>query len=161
VTTTRTLFELTAEDLMSRDVLSIPAGMSVRAAAHRLAQAGISGAPVVDEAGHCLGVFSRADLVRYLEEGPKPVPAPPSDDMFADWQVMDLEALPGDDVTCFMTPATVTAGLETRIGELARLMYYSHTHRVLITEGAGKVVGIVSSLDVLGALAGEELARAE
>jgi CBS-domain-containing membrane protein len=153
MTDTRTLFDRTAEDLMSRDVLFIPCRLSVRAAAHRLAQAGVSGAPVVDEEGRCLGVLTKTDLVRYLDQGPAPSPTSADLDVFADWQVMDLDALPADDVTRFMTTRVVTAAPSTLIGDLARLMCSSHIHRVLIVEGPGKVVGIVSSLDVLAALA--------
>jgi CBS-domain-containing membrane protein len=152
MTSTKTLFDLTAEDVMSQDVLTIPAGMSVRAAAHRLAQAGVSGAPVVDDWGRCLGVLSKTDLVRYIERGPRPAMPNPSSPI-SDWQMMDLDALPGDNVTSFMTPAKVTTQRNTRIGELARIMYDSHIHRVLITDCAGKVVGIVSPMDILAALA--------
>jgi CBS-domain-containing membrane protein len=51
------LLQLTAEDLMSRDVLVIPQRTTLRYAAHLLAQAAVSGAPVVDEEGRCVGVL--------------------------------------------------------------------------------------------------------
>jgi CBS domain-containing protein len=57
------LLELTAEDLMSRNVVVISQHMSLKAAAHLLAQAEVSGAPVVDEEGRCVGVLSAADLM--------------------------------------------------------------------------------------------------
>jgi CBS-domain-containing membrane protein len=161
MTTTTGLFHLTAADLMSRNIVAIPLGMSLRAAAHRLAQAGVSGAPVVDEFGRCMGVLSKTDLVRYLDQGGRPTCECSGKCMFADWQMTDLEALPGDDVSRFMTTNVVTAPPETPIAALARLMYDAHIHRVLIADTWGKVVGIVSSLDILGALAHDETGTAE
>ncbi len=58
------LATMTAVDLMARDVVVIPVGTSMRAAAHLLAEARISGAPVVDAEGRCLGVLSAADFFR-------------------------------------------------------------------------------------------------
>lgn len=153
---TRTLFDLTAEDLMSRDVLFIPFRMSVRAAAHRLAQAGVSGAPVVDDEGRCLGVLSKTDLIRYLDQqGPRQTVVRCPGDIFADWQMLELESLPADEVTRFMSTDMVTADQGTSISELARVMHVSHVHRVLIVDKVGKVVGIVSPMDILAALADE------
>ena len=49
----------------------------------------------------------------------------------------------------------IAAGLDTRLGELDRMMYDAPMHRVLIVARAGKVVGIVSSTDILAAVAAE------
>jgi CBS domain-containing protein len=54
----------TADDLMSRDVKTLDAQLSIREAALLLAQWGIHGAPVVDADGRCVGVFSVSDLAR-------------------------------------------------------------------------------------------------
>jgi CBS-domain-containing membrane protein len=59
--------ELTAADLMTRDVITIPQSMSLRDAARVLHQAGVGGAPVVDELGRCVGVVSGFDFVRWAE----------------------------------------------------------------------------------------------
>ena len=66
------LLQLTAEDLMCRDVLVIPQAISLRYAAHLLAQAKVSGAPVVDEEGRCVGVLSAADLVHWVDRESRP-----------------------------------------------------------------------------------------
>jgi CBS-domain-containing membrane protein len=69
ITTTRSLSDLTAGDLMSRDVITIPAQMSLQEAAQLLRRAEITGAPVVDESGVCIGVLSAVDFLRWTEEG--------------------------------------------------------------------------------------------
>ena len=58
---------LTASDLMSRAVLVIPHEMSLRGAARLLSRTHLSGAPVVDCDGHCVGVLSTTDFMRFIE----------------------------------------------------------------------------------------------
>jgi len=68
VTTPDDLLLLTAGDLMSRDVRTIPGGAPLGDAARQLARFGVRGAPVVDEAGRCVGVLSVTDLARWAAE---------------------------------------------------------------------------------------------
>ncbi|MFO0877086.1 MAG: CBS domain-containing protein [Gemmataceae bacterium] len=157
VITTRQMLDLTAEDLMSRDIISIPAGMSFRAAVHRLAQTGVSGAPVIDEQGKCIGVLTRSDLVRFLDQGPQRRHTTDLNGggFFADWQVLDFDNLPGDEVTAYMSSDVITARPETSIAELARRMHMGHVHRLFIVDPWDHVVGVVSAMDILGAVASE------
>jgi len=53
---------------MTRDVVTLSPGMTVEEAAERLVQRGISGAPVVDDRGHLVGVLSESDILRRLKE---------------------------------------------------------------------------------------------
>jgi CBS domain-containing protein len=65
------LMALTAGDLMSRELTTVSAGMSLREAAVRLARAEVHGAPVVDGEGRCVGVLSVSDLARWAAGGPR------------------------------------------------------------------------------------------
>jgi len=152
------LLDLTAEVLMSRAVVAIPEDMSLRAAAHLLAQVGVSGAPVVDPLGRCVGVLSKTDLVRFFDQDPERPHAPEAESMAYcnDWQVFDLDALPIDNVSRYMTTHLITASPNSRVAELARIMHRGHIHRVLITDPVGRVIGIVSSMDILSAVAAED-----
>ena len=69
VRTATPLLALTAQDVMSREVVTIPRQMSLREAARLLRRASVSGAPVVDEQGRCVGVLSAADFLRWAEDG--------------------------------------------------------------------------------------------
>ena len=75
-TTTRTILDLAATDLMSRDMVTIPRTLSLREAAHLLRQADVTGAPVVDERGRCVGVLSAVDFLRWAEEDRAAVEVP-------------------------------------------------------------------------------------
>src|SRR5262249_38219971 len=86
------LFERTAEELMTRDVVCIPRAMTLRGAAHRLIELDISGTPVTDDQGRCVGMLSRSDLVRFLDKGAAPH-ADAYEEFTADWGLACLEAL--------------------------------------------------------------------
>ena len=147
--------ELRAEDLMSRDVICVPQKMSLRAAATMLNQAHISGAPIVDDHGRCIGVLSLRDLVKWIDQGEQAATRQPkaSACVCSDWQMVNVGNVPTDEVNRYMTTDVVTASPETMIGELAQTMLDAQIHRLIITDYLGHVVGVVSSTDVLAALA--------
>jgi len=161
--TNKTLANLTAYDLMSRTVVVIPREMSLRAAAHLLAQSHISGAPVVDQEGRCVGVISSADFMHFLQthetalqdEGRQPHQWPV---VYTPWQVVDLgvDQLPSDQVDAYMTPDPVTAAPETPVADLAREMLEAHIHRIIVVDKKHLPVGVVSTTDILAATANRD-----
>jgi CBS domain-containing protein len=73
--------------------------------------------------------------------------------VLVDWQMVNVEKLPGDEVRLFMTPDPVTVRPDTAIRTLARMMVDAHIHRIVVADEEGKPVGVVSSTDLLAALA--------
>src|SRR5258708_660837 len=132
---TKPFASLTASDVMSRDVTVIPRHLSLRTAAHMLSQAHVSGAPVIDDCGVCVGVISSIDFVHWAEgRRPDQRDWAPKDCACSDWQVFDAESLPTEEVGSYMTADLVTAGPNTPIDELARMMLDAHIHRVIIVD---------------------------
>ena len=150
---------LTAADLMTRDVVAIPERLSLRAAAHLLAQAQVTGAPVIDETGACVGVISGSDFVRWADDGAPRRRATVSTCVCADWQVVEVGSLPLDEVGLYMTTDVVTAAPHTGIVELARMMLDAHIHRVIVVDARRRPVGVLSTTDVLAAVANAEHGR--
>jgi CBS-domain-containing membrane protein len=128
--------------------------MSLRRAARLLLDARVSGAPVVDDTGRCTGVLSTTDFMRWVEkEDGRPSESCAGSDFLPEWYLDCLDAVPTDAVRLSMTADPVTASPEARIGELARMMLDAHVHRVIIVDEARRPVGIVSSTDLLAAVA--------
>jgi CBS domain-containing protein len=195
---TTLLADLTAGDVMSRDVVSVSHETPLREAGRLLLLHQISGLPVVEPGGTCVGVFSASDLLRWaLQPGNAPTPraterplscvfqieegttngegevlcALPFEacplqrkedgkvccgsphEVLADWQVVNVEQLPTESVGRFMTPDPVTAAIDTPLPELAQRMIDAHVHRVIVVDRGNRPVGIVSSTDVLAAVA--------
>jgi len=150
---TRPLLALTARDLMSTDVISVPREMSLQAAARLLGRAAISGAPVVDADGRCIGVLSATDFLAWAEQGQEAHSILHPGCMISAWEVPSADTLPVEEVERYMTadPVMVTPG--TPIGTLAKMMLDAHIHRVIVVDTENRPVGVVSSLDILGAVA--------
>jgi CBS domain-containing protein len=148
------LLSLRAEDLMTREVTKIPQEMSLRGAAHLLSLANVTGAPVIDAAGRCVGVLSATDFLHWAEKGYQgdgrcKVPVC----VCSDWQMVEMEFIPRDPVRNYMTHDPVLVTPTTHVTELARKMLDAHIHRVIVVDAGNRPVGIVSSTDVLAAIA--------
>jgi CBS-domain-containing membrane protein len=155
-TANRPLLTLTAADLMCRDVTMLPRAMSVRAAAHLLSEMQISGAPVVDEGGECVGVLSATDFMHHVgygdRAGSRALHANPGC-VHSAWQVVDVGDLPTDEVGAYMTADPVTVAPSTALAELARKMIDAHIHRLIVVDAQNHPIGVVSSTDILAAVA--------
>jgi CBS domain-containing protein len=152
--TDQDLLTLTAGDLMTTEVTMIPQDMSLQAAAHLLSLARVTGAPVVDGEGHCVGVLSATDFLHWAEAGAKGAGRCCVAACFcSDWQIVEREFIPHDAVRNHMTPDPVVVKPSTSITELARNMLSAHIHRVIVVDETRRPVGVVSSTDVLAAVA--------
>lgn len=145
---------LTAEDLMSHEVLTIPQDTPLREAAHLLTRSQISGAPVVDAAGRCIGVLSKTDFLQWADKAgqPRAIRCSVHPCVCSEWQVVDLELLPGDEVRWHMTADPVLVRPLTPVAELARMMLDTHIHRVIVTDEGRRPIGIVTATDILAAV---------
>jgi CBS domain-containing protein len=145
---TDSLLTLTAADLMISPVVTIPEGTSLRDAARMLSRSDITGAPVVDAAGHCIGVLSSSDFVTCAGEEGEAV------SFIAPWgEMISVEDAPDKEIRHYMTVRPVTVLPATPIGELARKMVDGRIHRVLVAGEADRPCGIVTSSDVVAAVA--------
>jgi CBS domain-containing protein len=153
LTTDRPIHTLTARDLMTTEVEVIPQEMSLQAAGRLLSQARISGAPVVDETGRCVGVLSASDFIYLAGKSRQAAPASACSCVCSDWQVADVESLPRDEVRQHMTADPVVATPATRIVDLAQMMLDAHIHRIIVVDRMRRPIGIVSTTDIVAAVA--------
>ncbi len=128
-------------DIMTRRIVTIGPEATVRELAQLLFDHGISGVPVVDREGNLLGVASQTDVAAYAAR------ALPGGSSSCLCGAVDLDARVAD----VMSPYTYFALEETGLNELAEMMLQRHIHRVVVVRDR-KLVGIVSSLDLLRAL---------
>lgn len=159
---------ITAADVMNPEVLTVPADMPVASLASFLVEREISGAPVADAAGHLVGVVSVTDIALAASGGADRARDGGRPDFFArgfengptrdELDRFDLNGSLNNGnliVRDIMTPDVFTVPEDTPVPELAELMLDNHVHRLLVTRGE-KVVGIVSTSDLLGLLVEEQ-----
>jgi CBS-domain-containing membrane protein len=155
IPTRKPLLSLTAGDLMSPATVVVPEEMSLQGAVRLLWQANVTGAPVVNADGRCVGVISATDLLPWVGKGQTPTRArsAASRCVCSDWQVGGAGDLPDEAVRHHMTADPVTTAVGASAGELARRMVDAHIHRVIVVDKDCKPVGVVSSTDLLAAIA--------
>jgi len=156
LTPTESLLSLCAADIMSKQIMMIPREMSLQGAARLLARADVTGAPVVDANGTCIGVLSATDFMHWVENERKPGGKNRGSDdcMCSAWQLVENSAHSYSSVEEFMTKDPVLVNPERRIGELARMMLDAHIHRLIVVDRTSRrPIGIVSSMDILAILA--------
>ena len=125
-------------DLMQRKVKTIASDATVAEAIVSLADAHISGMPVVDGTGRVIGIVSSTDVLTAEAE---------AEDGDARQALLD-----GTTVRDVMTPRPYTIAPEEDIREAACQMLYGEVHRLFVAEG-DQVVGIITTTDIVRAVA--------
>ena len=154
---------LTAQDIMNPEVITVSDEMPVHDLAAFLTDQEISGAPVEDENGSLIGVVSVTDIVRAASSGgDRLMNGHDREAHFytRGWESKlsadELETLHLEDdelkVREIMTPSVFAVEADAPINTVAQSMMDSHLHRLLVVR-EGKVVGIVSTSDMLSLLA--------
>lgn len=145
---------------MIRSVVSLSPEMTLEQAAERLAENGISGAPVMDGEGRLLGVLSESDLLRRLnliaEDDLRGFRLAHPIHSLALLAVLGREGhvkwagvykkLRKVRVADVMTKEVMTAKPTDNLEAVAATMIRANVNRVPVVEG-GHVVGIVSRAD--------------
>ncbi len=151
----RPILSLTAGEIMSAPLVVIPEEMSLKCAAHVLTQANVGGAPVVNRNGRCIGVLSSTDFVKWVDREAtcEHSDRPSTQAVFRSWEIVDIDELPNNEVRGYMTVDPVTALPGTTVGEVARMMIDAHIHRIVVVDGSGRPIGMISSTDLLAVLA--------
>jgi CBS domain-containing protein len=160
--------QLTAADVMNTQVLAVRPDMTVHELAEFLTENQITGAPVLDRHGRLVGVVSETDITESETERVEMV-HDRSDPEF-DLRGWEDKANPdeirglhveseGLFVRDIMTPSAYTVPHDTPVSRLAQTMIAGRIHRLLVTREA-RVVGIVTSLDLLKLLTSDRVVAA-
>jgi CBS domain-containing protein len=155
---------LTADDIMTRKVITAQADDSVAKIARLLSDHAISALPICDRQGTVLGMLSEGDLIRPFgkENASKRawwlnLLAKGTDLAPSFLECLKVENHPARDL---MVTPVIVASPDTSVPELADLFGRYHIKRLPILSD-GKLVGIVSRADVVRAIARTPEAIAE
>jgi CBS domain-containing protein len=150
-----------ARDLMTADIVSIAEDATVRELVDLLQEYEISGVPVVNARGKISGVVSVRDIAAASDQREAIAPEVANPDFYVhEWEDKinpdELRQLHIEEegllVRDIMTTRVYTIPADAPIAEVARTMVEGHVHRLLVAE-RDKLVGIVSTLDLLRAIA--------
>jgi CBS domain-containing membrane protein len=120
-------------DLMAKNVATLNQMDTMATAAELFAKKRITGAPVCNDFGHCVGVLSSTDFVR---DGSSAIHGPIDDQL----------------VGHFMTTPAISVTPDTPLSEVAFIMCRKHIHRLPVVTEDSVLVGVFSSMDVVAAV---------
>lgn len=151
-TTPLALRARTAADLMTPNPSSLAQDVTLHEAVAWLIDRGISGAPVIDDAGRPIGVLSRTDVVLHDREEPRHLepevdsgsPLPPRW-----WRGFQLEKVDTTRVRDLMTPAVFSVREDESAWSAIEQLRELNVHRLFVVDDNGVLVGVITSLDVV------------
>lgn len=139
---------MTAADIMTEKVVFVFPETDLIETAARMADHSISGLPVIDNRQHVVGVISEKDFLRKM--GAKDTAS------FMGVVATCLAnkgclAMPmrGKTAKDIMTAPAVTAGTDTPVSELSKILKDRQINRIPIVDGEDKICGIVSRGDLV------------
>jgi len=163
VTTTQTPAErwalVTAGDIMRTDVVVLSYAAPLSDIERTLSENRISGAPVVDEAGHIVGIVSLKDLVdRYAQDpdarprrGPGFFHLSSQELGEGDFNAFEVPSESEDTAQDVMTAEIYAVPTTAGLHDIAKVMSEHKIHRVLV-EDDKRYVGLLSTMEVINSL---------
>jgi CBS domain-containing membrane protein len=139
-----------AGDIMTREVARVTPDTPVVEVAEVMAEKGVSGLPVVNEEGQVLGIISEKNFLSRLGQGA------PQNVMSVIAQCLQLKkdldlSLRGKKAQDIMSSPAITIGLDTSLGEIARIFSSNGINRAPVVDSKGGLLGIVSRGDMFKA----------
>ncbi len=139
-----TAISTVVRDIMTTSVVAVRKDAAFKEMAAMLRERRISAFPVVDDAGRVIGVISAGDLL--VKEA---VQASGTSLMAALRHIREDDKAAGITAGDLMTAPAVTIGPDAPVEDAARLMYDRRVKRLPVVNLTGRLVGIVSRVDVL------------
>lgn len=171
--------DIRARDVMSKDPTAVRPDTPVEELIHLFRVSHYSGLPVVDEAGHAVGLISETDVLRALAYAIAPPGSGEFKVAFAKGRLgvtqRLLDAAAGREgvealavmrelltrtVGELMSPVVHTCHEGDSLAAVCEMLVWKEIHRVVVVDEQQRVVGLVTSLDAVRAF-GELLREKE
>ncbi|RJS71918.1 MAG: CBS domain-containing protein [Candidatus Syntrophoarchaeum sp. WYZ-LMO15] len=123
-------------EIMSEDPISITKDLSIIQAVEILKGESIGALPLIDKSGRVIGIVTVRDFVE---------------------EVRSNEAIGVKLVGDYMNHSITTASKETPIKKIAKIMVGNRFHRIPITNEDGKLIGLVTSTDIINYISSGEI----
>lgn len=156
------MFRLKVRDVMTERVITTRPDALLKEVARKLVDNAISGLPVVDDAGHVIGLISETDLL-IKESGPGRTHHRPLWRLIGESEATNARLAKMDAITArdAMTAPGVVINPDRSVHEAAELMVERRINRLPVVDADGRLLGIVTRADIVRAFVrpDEELAQ--
>ena len=148
---------LTANDIMTSEVITVQKDMMVNEFARLLSEKRISGAPVVDDDNNLIGIVTENDLI----DQAKKVHIPTVMALFDSFVFLenperlekDLKKMSASTVGDICSSSIVTVKTDTQVDEFATIMAEKKVHTLPVLDHEGSMVGVIGKSDIIRTLA--------
>ncbi len=127
-------------EIMQTNLMTVRGSDTIADAIALLAESHVSGVPVIAEKGRLVGVLSNSDILEALADQPDPGER---ERLFEQTTVQEIMTA---------RPQTITS--DATVKDAAQRMLYLEVHRLFV-EDNGRLVGVVSTTDLVRAMAGQ------
>jgi IMP dehydrogenase len=156
--------QLTANDLMQRDIVTISPEDTLRQALALMTEHHVTGLPVMDEQSRCIGLVTATDILNYEQDHAEDSREGGTTQFFdpetQQWESVPLSAFGleefGDvQVADVMTRELIWVERGAPLKDVARRMMDERVHRVLVMDANSLLYGIISAYDFVRVIAEE------
>jgi CBS domain-containing protein len=148
-------FMQNAQDIMTKNVITVTLETTVTELAVLLASHSIGGAPVVDSSGTLLGVVTESDLIDQKKKIHIPTVVTILDSVFylenPDKMEKEMKKIAGSTVKDIYSKDALTVNEDTLIDEIATLMAEKNVHTLPVMRG-DTLVGVIGKRDIIKTL---------
>jgi CBS domain-containing protein len=153
---------LEAADFMQRDVIAVAPDDTLREALSLMTANHVTGLPVIDGGGRCIGLITASDILNYEIDRADNSPERGTSQFFNPddnrWESVPLSAFGLEElgnvrVSDVMTRNLIWVNRKTSLKEVARKMSDAHVHRVLVMDDRHALYGIISATDIVRVVA--------
>jgi CBS domain-containing protein len=146
------------KDVMSQDIYTVRPDTNIQDIARLMTEQHIRSLPVVDEEQQVLGIITESDL--FLKEKGMPFSAVKLPSLFQKWvdpaHLAEIyEDASHHTAADVMTVDVISVGPDETIGHAA-LLLFKHDFKTLPVVEDGRLVGLISRVDFIRFLSGEE-----
>jgi CBS domain-containing protein len=144
-----------AQDIMTKDVITVTPATTVTELALLLASHKIGGAPVIDSSGNLLGVVTESDLIDQKKKIHIPTVVTILDSVFylenPDKMEKEMKKIAGSTVGDIYSKNPLTVTEDTLLDEIATLMAEKNVHTLPVMQG-DTLVGVIGKKDIIKTL---------
>lgn len=149
---------LNGSDIMTKTVITVKKNTSIKELARLLTRNNISGAVVVDDIDHVIGVVTGSDLIFQNKKLHIPSVVAILDSYFflesPEKMGQEMQKMSGATVGDIFSQDVVTVTEETSIAEIATIMSEKHVHTLPVLKNK-TLVGVIGKKDIIKTIATE------
>ncbi len=161
---------ITAADIMSRNLLTVSPTDKLSEALQVMVENHVTGLPVVDRKGCCVGVITATDILTYEQSH-----SDEAEEANAEWsRYFDQEAGRWESLRAsafalehfghiavneVMNTNVISVPSDAPVEDIARLMVEQEIHRVIVVDRTQHLLGAVSAIDIVQLVADSTLSN--